>query len=366
MRKKHKERVRPMPTDEEKERAKLKAAGADPLVWAMKSVDDKFPDAREKDAKTIKAEAEVEMLEGDTDEEDVEIDSENISGGNASQEIKAEDKLTMPVSEGVVTMEVTPMRQDVSEVSPDEVKKNREAALDETAQADDKKVVNKVVGKTDEKIKNKFGKKLEDEKKVNVVKKTSEHKTQVKLSSLESRQKGMIIAMIALALIAIGGVTFGIVAMVKQGEAKEELKEQIQATSNENGENIDSEYIYLKDWNLKIKILPELTNLSYNVQNDDFAEVQIWGAKKDTSANYVPDFAKQSNNSDALGTVVRIPRYERGAAGRLIWYDDYYNYYYQGPSGVPNVSENEMSWWTDSYLKIKEMLTNADNYAAIE
>lgn len=359
MRKKHKERVRPMPTDEEKEQAKLKAAGADPLVWAMKSVDDKFPDAREKDAKTLKAEAEVEMLEGDEVEEDFDVESQDTSQNGNSQEIQAEGKLTMPVDEGVVTLEVTPMRQDVSDVSPDEAKKHKDDAAGEAFQNDDK---NANGGNE----KNKFGKKAESEKKVNVVKKSPEHKTQVKLNSLESRQKGMIIAIVALALVAIGGVTFGIVAMVKQSEAKEELQEQILANNNENGENIDSEYIYLKDWNLKIKILPELTNLSYNVQNNDFAEVQIWGAKKDTSANYVPDFAKQSNNSDALGTVVRIPRYERGAAGRLIWYDDYYNYYYQGPSGVPNVSENEMSWWTDSYLKIKEMLTNADNYTAIE
>ena len=41
------ERIRPMPTEEEKARARLKMASADPFAWAMKSVDDRFPDSRE-------------------------------------------------------------------------------------------------------------------------------------------------------------------------------------------------------------------------------------------------------------------------------------------------------------------------------
>ena len=106
--------------------------------------------------------------------------------------------------------------------------------------------------------------------------------------------------------------------------------------------------------------------MSYNVANDELSEVMIWGAKRDNTVSYTPDFARQSKNSNPLGTVVRVARYERAAAGRLIWYDDYYNYYYQGPTGIPSVSESEMNWWVESYLLIKEMLTNADNYTTIE
>lgn len=379
-----KKRPLPMPTEEEKMRARLKAASADPLVWAMKSVDDEFPDEREKNAETVRAEAAVEKSEQaepvqdtceplddeEMDEDILDDDEEEIDetetvesaakaaeepetlarepvadaqsheakmvkgdGRNRNPEIEAEGKTTMPTGEGVVTMEVTPMRQDVSNVSPDKKKSEKKIA--------------------------KAVKKSGDADKDN-------HRVQVKLMSLETKQKKMMMGLAALVLVAVGGVTFGIVATVKQSHTTQALEEQIANTVSKENDDIDGEYIYLRDWGLKVKIVMGLTELSYNYQNDDYAEVLIWGAKQDKSANYTPDFAKQTKNSGPLGTVVRVPRYERAAAGRLIWYDDYYNYYYQGPSGVPQVSEDEMSWWVESYLLIKDMLTNADNYVKIE
>lgn len=363
-------RAIPMPTREEKERAKLKAASADPLVWAMKSVDDEFPDSREKDVETIKAEAEAEMRLGSTDaaEENVEeygeddgaydeeeilndddeiLDDENdvdLLSNNKGMldEIEAEGKTVAATDGGAVTMEVTPMRQDVTNVPLEEVKKAPKEEIKES----------------EPKSKFKFSK--NDEKK-------TEAKAGVKkLMNLNFKQKKMMIGISALSIIAVLGVSFGVIATVKQSQAVEELTLQI-AESNlaAEDETVDDEYIYLKDWGIKIQIVSGLENVSYNTLMDDYAEVQIWGSKKDASANYVPSFAKQNKNATPLGTMVRVPRYERAAAGRLIWYDDYYNYYYQGPSGVPTVSEDEMSWWVESYLLVKEMLTNADNYTEI-
>lgn len=451
-----KKRPIPMPTEEEKARARLKAASADPLVWAMKSVDDKFPDEREKDADTVQAESIIEMkmgpvnesdemearqyeadvrrvennepldemeaMESDFDDDEM-LDSSDIMDesemldeeddftedsdekehskvgmidalaeskkdrgerpvrmvnprnnvavrGGAELEFKTEDKLTMPMQEGVMTMEVTPMRQDVSHVSPEEVHdkvRNDEAEKMEAGESDKKKE------KTRFKImrgRNKDVSAVKVDASDKVVQGTAskvDSKTQVKLTSLESKQKKMAILTAGLMVLAVGGVIFGVVATVRQGQVAEELVNQIAASSSSDKEsNVDEEYIYVKDWGLKIKIVSGLSNISYNSVSDEYAEVQIWGSKKDASANYVPDFAKQMKNSSPLGTVVRVPRYERAAAGRLIWYDDYYNYYYQGPSGVPTVSEDEMSWWVESYLLIKEMLTNADNYTTME
>lgn len=401
-----------MPTIEEIEGAKLKAASADPLVWAMKSVDDKFPDEREKNAETMEAEAEVETKMGSTDaekdekvlknetleeeldddfddeellddsellddadessntkmidelaavkkaeksekepeadEKKIEKDEKKLEKESPVQEIKAEDKLTMPTEDGVVTMEVKPMRQDVSNVSPEEFKKVPEEEVTEP----------------EPKSKFKFKAKAKADAKSTDAKAT-DSKTQVKLMNLEFKQKKMMIGFAALAIVAAVGVCFGVIATVKQSQATEEFANQLaEASANNNGNDsgVDSEYINLKDWGVKIKIVNGLTNISYNTLMDDYAEVQIWGTKYDQGANYVPDFAKQAKNSTPLGTMVRVPRYERAAAGRLIWYDDYYNYYYQGPSGVPAVSEDEMSWWVESYLLVKEMLTNADNY----
>ena len=355
MRKK-KVRDLPMPTEEDKQRARLKAVSADPLVWAMKSVDDKFPDTREKDALTEAAEKKLEAVE--EPEEDLLDDIDEMPNEEKVKEIQAEGQVAMPMDEGVVTMEVKPMRQNVSGKAPAE-----------------KKPVNKVQGEA----------KTEDEKsgkKVHVIKSEKSEKTEKKSSKPKKsaaeakftnfeplKQKKMMLMAAGLVVVAVAGVIFGVVAMVRQGQIVGELEEQIANAAMNGGsedDGIEGDYIYLKDWGLKIKIAAGLTNLSYNYQDDEYAEVQIWGAKKDSSANYTPNFAKQSSNSSPLGTVIRIARYERGAAGRLIWYDDYYNYYYQGPSGVPNVEEDEMSWWVESYLLIKEMLTNADNYTGIE
>ena len=127
MRRRRRERPKPMPTEEDKKKAQIKAAGADPLVWAMKSVDDKFPDEREKDAETIEAEAEVEMRMGPTLEDDVdEIDEEEFVNDEVEDddvlddiddeedevtEIQAEGKTVMPMKDGAMTVDVAPMRK---------------------------------------------------------------------------------------------------------------------------------------------------------------------------------------------------------------------------------------------------------------
>lgn len=309
---KKKERIIPMPTEEDKMRARLKAAGSDPLVWAMKSVDDEFPDAREKSTETIEAEAEIDEIE---EPETEEIEAEETEAAKVAKTVKTED----------------------AEVKKVEAK-NIEAKNPEES------VEPKVVAPANE---------------------NTATRTQVKLMSLESKQKKMMLGFAVLVLLAIGGVTFGVVAMVRQNQTTSALEEQIANVEAKDEDGISGDYIVLKDWGVKIKIAMGLTNITYNMQNNDLAEVMIWGVKQNSSRLGVPDFAKQTKNSNPLGTVVRVPRYERAAAGRLIWYDDYYNYYYQGPSGVPTISEEEMSWWVESYLLIKDMLTNADNYEAI-
>lgn len=364
MRRRRRERPKPMPTEEDKKKAQIKAAGADPLVWAMKSVDDKFPDEREKDAETIEAEAEVEMRMGPTLEDDVdEIDEEEFVNDEVEDddvlddiddeedevtEIQAEGKTVMPMKDGAMTVDVAPMRQNVDEVSKKGI--NRiEGRRAEFEKAEAKKVEDK-----------KAEVKAAETKKVDN-KKPGSQKDQVKLTALESKQKKMMIGLIALVVIALGGVVFGVVAMVNQNKATLELANQI-VTSGGHENLVDDDYIYLKDWNMKIKIVSGLTNISFDYDEDEYSSVLIWGARKDAGANYTPDFAKQSKNGNAMGIINRVPRYERAAAGRLIWYDDYYNYYYQGPTTEPEASESEMNWWVESYLLIKEMLTNADNY----
>ena len=339
MKKKKKERIIPMPTEEDKIRAKLKAAGSDPLVWAMKSVDDKFPDSREKDIETIEAEAAVaEMEPADDDGIDDEADEieevEEVKEPTSSaKEIKAEGKTAVPMDDGVLTVEVTPMRQNIDNVPPEEAKAKAVNKIEPDVKSDDTKF------------------------------KHSERLVEPKIHG----QKKMIFAFAALIIVALAGVTFGVVAMVNQNNATIELANRLLTSGNSNSnEQVDDEYMNVKDWGMKIKIADNLTNVSFEVSKEDYGSILVWGVRRDNGASYTPDFAKQNRNGTAMGTVVRVPRYERSASGRLIWYDDYYNYYYQGPSSEPDANETEMSWWVESYLLIKEMLTNADNYVTVD
>ena len=506
------ERIRPMPTAEQKARAKFEMASADPFAWAMKSVDDKFPDSREKDQKTLIKEAEVEamvrrimakkrMEQRAAAEKKIEkklepvvpvaseVSKETVLSESAkveepkTEEAKAEEvKAAEPVAEKLTVekseVEKPEVEKSETEKAIEEAFEGDEAVTDENLNdeyyddieemedgfLDDEPVdggimdedamkteildedilgdeldkaetetsepeimddfddevpasdeeepvkedvngrpVNMVLGKKSEEsveegemtvevdpmtqdMKDKIRARqmdfeaegvtknplIDDDKPAPEIKKVepvAAPKSQVKLMGEEVKQKKkMMIGIIALAILALGGVLFGVVAMINQGKASEELAEQMAAmvSSASASDDMDDEYIYVKDWGLKIKIIAGLTDVSYNVANDDLAEVMIWGAKKDNNVTWTPDFARQAKNSNPLGTVVRVARYERAAAGRLIWYDDYYNYYYQGPSGIPSVSESEMNWWVESYLLIKEMLTNADNYTAME
>lgn len=314
MRRRRHERPKPMPTEEDKKKAQIKAAGADPLVWAMKSVDKKFPDSREKTEID-----DEEIDEADEDEEGV-VETEGVALESKNTEIKAEGKLAMPMDEGVMTMEVKPLKQNTNGTVAHEAKK--------TVKADTK----------------------------------IDSKTQVKLTALESKQKKMVYGFIGLLTLALGAVIFAVVTIVNQKNTTENLENQIVVSTRAEDSTVSGEYINLKDWKMKIKIISGLDHVSFDYDNDEYSSVMIWGARKNLEADYTPDFAKQSKNTTPLGLVTRVPRYERAAAGRLIWYDDFYNYYYQGPTGEPEADENEMSWWVESYLLIKDMLTDADNY----
>ncbi len=347
------QRIRPMPTEEDKRKAQLKAASADPLVWAMKKVDEAFPDSREKSADIIEAEAVADMVdEGD----DIEIEDEVIDDSRQiSDEIKAEGKLAVPTNDGVLTMEVTPQRQNVDNVSEDKIERDDAA-------------------ETNTKIENETEHKAEknNRKMVNVIRKSAkssnetDSKTQIQLTALEAKQKRMVLGFIGLVALALGAVVFAVVAMVNQKSATETLETQIAASTTVGENSVDDNYIYLKDWKMKIKLISGLEHVSFDYDEDEYSSVLIWGARKNPGVDYTPDFAKQSKNTSPLGIITRVPRYERAAAGRLIWYDDYYNYYYQGPAGEPEADEAEMSWWVESYLLIKDMLTNADNYIKFE
>jgi len=321
-RRRTRERFRPMPTAEQKRQAQIKLAESDPLVWAARkagNLDEPIDDEPE-------VEEVIEEIVEEYDDEDDDI----LSGIGYTSRTAEPEPIAAP-------------KPAVKPVAPKPVAKTAAKTPAAKPTAATKKAAAKGIA-------SKAGKITDKVKKIDF--------SQIDFKSPKT------IGIIVGALVIIAGGIFVIKKLSSRGAAANVDDPGNEPTTSVVENQSDGEYLHLKDWHMKIKIISGLTNVSFDYDQDEYSSVLIWGSRKDQGANYTPDFAKQSKNGKAMGTVTRVPRYERAAAGRLIWYDDYYNYYYQGPTTDPDAAstEEEKSWWVESYLLIKDMLTDADNY----
>ena len=222
---------------------------------------------------------------------------------------------------------------------------------------------------------------------------------------------GMLVGLILCLVLAIGGVGFGVWAMMDGNTRVDELNNRIdilQAKNSEYMENLaelcddgnendgdgeesfDDEkndddggesvisdstngdgYIYIEEWGLKIKIPENLKIISYKYGFDgEHTEFVIWGV--DCSATwgcqYFPDFANSDKNEYGIGNIVRYYKNEElseQSAPTLLFSDDKYNYYGYHPQAIWSSSEWEIGWESDSTKLIWYILKNPDNYSAI-
>ena len=196
----------------------------------------------------------------------------------------------------------------------------------------------------------------------------------------------MILGMVLCAVIAIGGVAFGIIMMNNKNTSDANYAQQISALKKTNAELLEevsaaaeeedvdaADYIYIGQWGLKIAIPSNLNNVSYqyiinNRVNDEFLEV--YGTKTGFG-DYLPEFANGFINSTWQGSVARYPLGTdpqvnvNGTLGTPIFSDDDYGYYYIHPQAAYSTDETELNWEVESANLIQEMLTNPDNYSAI-
>ena len=201
------------------------------------------------------------------------------------------------------------------------------------------------------------------------------------------------LGMILFALLAAGGVGFGVWAMMdKNAEVGKlntqiadlkkqitQLKKQIpvdyedeEGTEDEEPADVEVEdvntedYIYVGEWGLKIKIPDSLSMVGYNFGNGTYGEwLSVAGLKNGVTGEavykytYVEDYIAgqivRSNSDDGF--------YPYGA---LVYTDDEQNnYYFTGPQADMGSTEEETAIWKESAEIVKEMLTNPDNYSKI-
>ena len=204
--------------------------------------------------------------------------------------------------------------------------------------------------------------------------------------SEKKKGKGMLYGMILCAVLAIGGIGFGVWMMMDGNTQKETLNTQISALKQQNNElqeklsNVmtattdtdtdtstinTADYIYVGEWGLKIKIPEELSTIGYEFSEGSYGEyLTIAGAKTENSENLF-------NYTDAskffTGSLMRSNS-EDGfyPYGTLVYTDDEQNkYYYEGPQADMGSTEEEISAWRAGVDLIKEMLTNSENYSKI-
>ena len=204
--------------------------------------------------------------------------------------------------------------------------------------------------------------------------------------SAKKSNKGMIFGMVFLAILAIGGIGFGVWAYMDGNAQKDSLNLQVADLKTQNAklleqisgdeeeiidENSDANaagYIYVGEWGLKIKIPDSLEVITYTYDyGDGYTVLGVSVATKDGQS--VPDFARIEKCT--LGFVSRYSRANVEAGIVPDWYgnsfmsDDEYNYYYSGPQAVCTETQDYIQWESDTATIINNMLTNTENYSKI-
>jgi len=208
--------------------------------------------------------------------------------------------------------------------------------------------------------------------------------------------KGLVIGMAACAMLGLGGIAFGVYEHFSKGsesaasqEGASETDKEENASETENivvttpdgaeeelttpTEENPTDYIYINEWGLKIRLPENLTMISYKFNHNtkssyaDSTSLVLSGAVTASQYTprdiYVPHFVNLDECS--LGAISRQSNKEAGLLGSLVFSDDKYDYYYSGPQVYCSAEGSEQSWEVESSKALQNMLTNADNYSAI-
>ena len=199
------------------------------------------------------------------------------------------------------------------------------------------------------------------------------------------KNKGMLIGMVALALLAAGGIGFGIWAYLSGNQKVASLNNQISDLQNQLAEQeqeseeiiIDedtgseintADYIYVGEWGLKIKIPNELKMASYALQHykydnqEDVSSIVVSGVIGDI--NSLPDYAN-IEKCGGLGSIGRLKKGTETLEGNLVFSDDNYDYQYSHPQATCSIDASEQASEAEVTNLIQNILTDANNYSKI-
>lgn len=213
----------------------------------------------------------------------------------------------------------------------------------------------------------------------------------------KKKGNGMLIGLVVLVIVALGGIGFGVWAMINGNNQVADVNKQLTAANQQvdelkkqNDELADKlakqeqekaeveedtsvkvnteDYIYVGEWGLKIKVPKGLNDVSYALERkeDNSVVLVIAGVKGDNDR--LPDFANLSKNTWGLLRVFRVTKGTEmplASPPTFIFSDGEYDYYHANPQAVYAESDEEKDLEVESVNMIKDMLRNVDNYSAI-
>ena len=219
----------------------------------------------------------------------------------------------------------------------------------------------------------------------------SEQNTNIMAQGVSEKKKpnGMLIGMILCAILAIGGIGFGVWAMMDGEKTNQQLnseisdlKQQISELEEnskesteyinddeEEGENSDEVvidgYLVIKEWGYKVKIPDGLQNVDYRFENDNVYVVGIVSEEPVEEEN-LPMFADFSRNGEGLVVVKRLINDDDGFCREDLFYDENYSYCL----GMVDAEKDSLKYaesetttrFFDSLETVRKMMRNKENY----
>lgn len=211
------------------------------------------------------------------------------------------------------------------------------------------------------------------------------------------KNHGMLYGMILLAILAAGGIGFGVWAMMdgnSRAQKKDEQISQLQSQLAEKSEVVveddttvvdddeggdsttntsvanTTDYIYVGEWGLKIKIPDSLSTVSYRFSHEaGFTKVTVWGVDcSGGRCQFFPNYANVNENAYGMGSITRYPKgttFNEASSPTLVFSDESYDYYQYHPQMIYTTDNpsDEAQWEMDGINIINDMLSNPDNYS---
>ena len=203
------------------------------------------------------------------------------------------------------------------------------------------------------------------------------------------KNKGMVAGLIILALLATGGIAFGVWAYLDGNQKTTNLNNQISDLKSQlaNQPEIDetvidvdtdsnintADFFYIGEWGIKIKI-DDLeiigTRVSFDNDNDmDTIHVAVSSQSqyRDAGNNYFSNTAYPENIIARSKQPTIKPFAFMGIQDDLnpVYNDGEYNYFTYKPTGYALEGLADPGVATETYNKMTELLNNSDNYSKI-